>query len=398
MAAGTTESMASKTCVAFLLADCYDDEDLIAETNTAIKRQEARKKEEIKQTQHLKRAGGERGSFNTVLEILTIGDFKSYFRLTPTQTEELVRMMKSYKWTAIKQEGWTVCHAVLSSLWTLSTQESYSGVASRFHVTESVICNQLYEFCYLIASNLENKIHWPQGKEAEVSMKGFYSNVGILGTLCVVGTSNIPIDRPTDVPDAEIYKSGQSFSLKLMAFCNHRGRFTYATAEHPGSWHNSRVLSATEVGKLMQEDPVALLEGKHIIGDCTYPLSEHLLTPFPDYSTLGQKRECYNRRVQSAIKVVQDSIYTLKSSFQRLRCLQKHSYYQTNIAVEACCILYNMFLETCSMPANYREEAVSSKPFHELTYGHSGSLGGISKRQDIAASLKRINKKRKSTY
>lgn len=39
MAAG---SMAIETSIAFLLADCYDDEDIIAETNTAIKRQEAR--------------------------------------------------------------------------------------------------------------------------------------------------------------------------------------------------------------------------------------------------------------------------------------------------------------------------------------------------------------------
>lgn len=41
-AAEATASMAMETCIAFLLADCYDDEDLIAETTTAIRRQEAR--------------------------------------------------------------------------------------------------------------------------------------------------------------------------------------------------------------------------------------------------------------------------------------------------------------------------------------------------------------------
>ncbi|XP_065112052.2 uncharacterized protein [Paramisgurnus dabryanus] len=389
------DNMALETCLAFLLADCYDDEDIF-NVNVPTKRRKTSVNQETERPATSQRAQGPRTSSNTVLEIVTIGDFKSHFRLTPTQTEELVRVLKPCKWTAINQEGWTVCHAVLASLWTLSTQESFQGVASRFHTTETIICEQLYEFCSLVTSTLANKIHWPEGKEAEMSVKGFYSTVGIPGTLCVVGTSYINIDKPTDVPDPEVYKTGQSYSVKLVAFCNYRGRFTYVTAEHPRSWLNSRALSATEVGKLMQDDPVVLLQGKHIIGDCTYPLSEHLLTPFPDYSTLGQKRECYNRRVQSALKVVQDSIYTLKFSFQRLRYLQKHDIYQTNIALEACCILYNMFIETCNMPAHWVEEKTPQKPFHELPYGHSGSLGGITKRQDIATTLRRINKKKKN--
>ncbi|KAI5094314.1 hypothetical protein C0J45_16038 [Silurus meridionalis] len=41
------------------------------------------------------------------------------------------------------------------------------------------------------------------------------------------------------------------------------------------------------------------------------------------------------------------------------------------------------------------ERANVQTPFHELQYGHSGSLGGISKRQDVAASLGRKNTKKK---
>jgi len=97
-----------------------------------------------------------------------------------------------------------VWHAVLATLWALSTQESYHSVANRFHGTESLICDQLVEFCFLIKSILANEIHWPQGEEAEMSALGFFSIVGLPDTLCVVGMCFIPIEKPTDLPDPEV--------------------------------------------------------------------------------------------------------------------------------------------------------------------------------------------------
>ncbi|KAF4099621.1 uncharacterized protein si:ch73-257c13.2 isoform X1 [Onychostoma macrolepis] len=392
--------MALETCIAFLLADSYDVEDfLFFKKNATRKRRKVRMKLKTEPSDDLQREDDKRDVFNTVLQSLTISDFKSHFQLTPSQTEQLVRLLAPCKWTAIRQEGWTVWHAALASLWALSTQESYHSVANRFHITESLICDQLDEFCTLVTSNLANEIHWPHGEEAEMSVVGFLSTVGLPDTLCVVGTCFIPIEKPTDVPDPEVYRDAEgSYSVKLMAFCNHKGRFTYVSAEHPRNWHNSRVLSATEVGKALRENPVALLHGKHIIGNSTFPLSEHFLTPFPDYATLGQKKVCYNQKVQSSLAVAQGSIHTLRSCFQRLRCLQKHSICQTSLAVKTCCILYNMFLEMYIVPVDCIGDDVTQKPFHELRYGHSGSLGGISKRQDIAASLGRTTKKRKYMY
>lgn len=391
--------MALGTCIAFLLADSHDAEDFMAfKKNATRKRREARMKLKTDKSDNRQREE-EREVFNTVLQSLTISEFKSHFQLTPTQTEELVRLLAPCKWTAIRQEGWTVWHAVLATLWALSTRESYHSVANRFHISESLICDQLDEFCTLITTNLANEIHWPQGEEAEMSVLGFFSTVGLPDTLCVVGTCFIPIEKPSDVPDPEVYRDAEGlYSIKLMAFCNHMGRFTYVTAEHPRNWHNSRVLLATEIGKALQEDPVALLHGKHIIGDSTFPLSEHFLTPFPDYGTVGQKKVCYNQKVQSCLAVVQGSMHTLRSRFHRLRCLQKHSIHQTSLAVKACCILYNMFLETYNVPVDCMEDDLTQKPFHELPYGHSGSLGGISKRQDIATLLGRTTKKRKCLY
>lgn len=289
-------------------------------------------------------------------------------------------------------------HAVLASLWTLSTLEPHGSVAARFHTSEALIRLQLDDFCTLVTRHFADQIRWPKWKEAEASVAGFLSDAGLPGTLCVLGSSSVPIDRPADVPDPDLYRDpvGNGYSVTLLAFCNYQGCFTFVDAEHPGSWPNSRVLLETEVGKALQEDPLNLLHGRHIIGDGTFPLSEHLLTPFPDYGMLGEKKLRYNLRVRAALRVVRGSLNSLRCRFQRLRSLQAGSVSKTSLAVRACCILYNMYLESdhAASAEGVEEQANVQPPFHELPHGHAGSLGGISKRQDVVASLGRKTKKR----
>ncbi|KAM9496614.1 uncharacterized protein Hap1MRO34_000592 [Clarias gariepinus] len=335
-----------------------------------------------------------RNFFSATVPSLSVLDFQKCFQLTQPQVEELVNFLSPCDWMTRRLEGWTVTHAVLASLWTLSTQESHSSIAARFHTSESLIQLQLDDFCTLITKNFADQIRWPKWKEAEASVAGFLTDIGLPGTVCVLGSCSIPIDRPADVPDPEAYWVDNTYAVTLLVFCNHQGCFTCVNAEHPGKWHNSRVLQETELGKALQEDPLNLLHGRHVIGDVTFPLSEHLLTPFPDYGMLGEKKLRYNLRVQAALRVVRGSLSSLRCRFQRLTCLQMGSVRRTSQVVRTCCILYNMYLETenAALADSVEEQACLQAPFHELPNGHSGSLGGISKRQDIAASLGRKSK------
>ncbi|KAG7331654.1 hypothetical protein KOW79_005623 [Hemibagrus wyckioides] len=397
--------MALESCIAFLLADELDAEEY-THFQTSLKTQgigsihphRNEDDDEDDDNEDDEDDEGKKSYFSATVPSLSVLDFQKCFQLTQPQVEELVNLLSPCDWATRKFDGWTVTHAVLASLWTLSTLESYSGVAARFRTSESLVRFQLNDFCCLITKNFSDQIRWPKWKEAEASVSGFLTDVGLPGTVCVLGSCSVPIDRPADVPDPEVYRNscGNTYSVTLLAFCNHQGCFTFVSAEYPGSWHNSRVLLETEIGKAIREDPLNLLHGKHVIGDVTFPLSEHLLTPFPDYGMLGEKKLRYNLRVQAALHVVRGSLNSLRSRFQRLRCLQMSSVGQSALAVRTCCILYNMYVETdnATSAQSLEEQAEVQLPFHELPHGHSGSLGGISKRQDIAASLGRKTKKR----
>ncbi|KAJ8355659.1 hypothetical protein SKAU_G00184530 [Synaphobranchus kaupii] len=342
--------MAAVACFAFLLAEELDADDNVPFVADALR--------------HLQgvRNKAERNYINTVVPKYSISEFQAHFQLTPTQVEELITSLEPLNWNFMRRK-WPLRNIILSSLWTLTTLESYRDVAERFQTSKSVICDHVHEFCALIAEHFSDKIGWPKGAAAE-ALRG--------------------------VPVPEAYLNGKMFySINLMAFCDHTGRFVHVNAEQPGGWHNSQVFEMTEVGKALEEDPHALLQGRHLVGDATLPLSEHLLTPFPDFGNLVLRKGRYNWRILSTLKVIQNSFRVLHSRFHRLKSLQMHSIAKTSAAVKACCILHNVCLETDN-PVHLDDtdcDTVSQEPFHLLPNGHAGSLGGISKRQDIAASL-----------
>ncbi len=225
-------------------------------------------------------------------------------------------------------------------------------------------CDQLDEFCTLVTSNMANEIHWPHGEEAEMSVVGFLSTVGLPDTLCVVGTCFIPIEKPTDVPDPEVYRdAGGSYSVNSWLFATTRVALPMC------------LQSTLEIGITQESCQPQRLErhcGKPlwlcymantIIGNSTFPLSEHFLTPFPDYATLGQKKVCYNQKVQSSLAVAQGSIHTLRSFFRGSDVCRSILFAKTSLAVKTCCILYNMFLETYNVPVDCIGDDVTQKTF-----------------------------------
>ncbi|KAI1897602.1 hypothetical protein AGOR_G00084950 [Albula goreensis] len=209
--------MAVEACFAFLLAeelDAYDNVPFVADALRHLQR---------------KRSKAQRNYINTVVPKYSISEFQTHFQLTPTQVEELITCLEPLNWNVMRRK-WPLRNIILSSLWTLTTLESYRDVAERFQTSKSVICDHLHEFCALISENFSDKIRWPKGAEADTSVAGF-SLTGLPGTLCAVGSCHIPIDKPQGVPVPEAYLNGKMFySINLMGFCDHVGRFVHSTS------------------------------------------------------------------------------------------------------------------------------------------------------------------------
>ena len=138
--------------------------------------------------------------------------------------------------------------------------------------------------------------------------------------------------------------------------------FTDITVGWPGSVHNARVFSNSEIFRRGQSsgffsNSVNVLEGVeipvHIIGDPAYPLLKWLMKPYSDTGRLSTQQSNFNYRLSRARNVVENAFGRLKG---RWRCLLKRNdctLELVKVQVAACCILHNI----CKMHGvGYREE------------------------------------------
>ncbi|KAK7168095.1 hypothetical protein R3I94_002217 [Phoxinus phoxinus] len=280
-----------------------------------------------------------------VVHLYSPSEFQSHFRLSKEHVEDLVNTLGPFYMNK-QQTKVPLTNSILASLWTLSNQESYRGVADRFNITKSTVSTHLHDFCSLVITHLSHYISWPRGQALHISQSEF-EKAGFPKTVCAVDGCHIPIVKPhCENPVAYINRK-QFYSVILTGFCDSQRRFCHVSVGHPGSWHDSRAFRLSEVGRLLEEDPHSLVpEGMHIIGDSAYPLSLQLIKPYRDNGHLTVRQRHFNRKLNSARVVIEHAFGILKSKFRRLRCLHMKKVKNISSAVTACCILHNICLKS----------------------------------------------------
>ena len=108
--------------------------------------------------------------------------------------------------------------------------------------------------------------------------------MSVAGVIGAIDASHIPIQAPAE-HQLEYNNRKMTHSVILQAVCDHSRKFTNCFAGFPGSAHDSRVLSNSQLCKLVERDQHVLFpnDGYHLVGDtASYALSSRLLTPLKD--------------------------------------------------------------------------------------------------------------------
>lgn len=123
-------------------------------------------------------------------------------------------------------------NSILASLWTLSNQESYRGVADRFNITKSTVSTHLHEFCYLVITQLSHYICWPRGQALHMSQLGF-ETAGFPNTVCAVDGCRIQILKPRCENPVAYINRKQFYSIILTGFSDSQRRFCHCQCGSP---------------------------------------------------------------------------------------------------------------------------------------------------------------------
>ena len=116
---------------------------------------------------------------------------------------------------------------------------------------------------------------------------------------------NVKTEAPSihDVLNVLRYYSGSKgcYSLNVQAIATARYRFLCMSGTTPGSSHDWTAYTGSKMSQAVDKLP----DGYYILGDAAYPLSDHLLTPYPGQS-LSPEKDSFNFHLsQLRVKVEQ---------------------------------------------------------------------------------------------
>ena len=239
---------------------------------------------------------------------------------------------------------------VAITLWRLGTNVEYRTISHLFGVGVSTACVIVHDVCKSIVDVLLRKyIKIPTGNQAMEIVRGFESTWNFPQCLGAVDGSHIPIIAPCDSP-TDYYNRKGFHSIVLQGLVDHQYRFLNVYIGWPGSDHDARILSNSEVyfkgeagtlaphhTRIFSGVPVPVV----ILGDPGYPLLPWLLKPYSGVG-LSAKQQKSNRRLSRARVVVECAFGRLKGCWRSLLKRNDMNIEKMNNVVTACCILHNI--------------------------------------------------------
>ena len=161
---------------------------------------------------------------------------------------------------------------LLLFLWFAATQENYIRLADRFGVGQTTAIKCVERVSLAIIEDVMPKVlRWPNAKEAKVIMEGF----GVRGLPKVIGAidgSHLSIKAPVKNPENYVNRKG-FHSIVLQAVCDHRMRFTDCYVGWPGSVHDSRVFTNSDICLMIEQNPIDFCpNSSYLLGYAAYPL------------------------------------------------------------------------------------------------------------------------------
>jgi len=127
----------------------------------------------------------------------------------------------------------------------------------------------------------------------------------------------------------------------LQGICDKDKLFIDCYAGEVGSVHDALVFKRSDFYKKLTAGQLDFAPKTHILGDNAYPISEHVLTPYPR-SNKSAKAKRFNLRLSRARVVIEQAFGLLRGRFRRLKYMEIKNVELVPLVIIACCILHNI--------------------------------------------------------
>ena len=211
------------------------------------------------------------------------------------------------------------------TLYYLSDEGRYRKVANAFGVSRSSVSLIIRRVCHVLTKSLGSKyIKLPQNKEeTQTLVSKFFVKHGFPQCMGAIDGTHIFIKRPSTSPTDYLNRKNR-YSLNVQAVCDFKYRFMDVVIKWPGSVHDARIFSNSNINRKFRENesfkcqkqivddemPVPVC----ILGDPAYPLLPFLMKEFPGSGNSVQQ-QYFGWRLSSARMVIECAFGRLKGRF-----------------------------------------------------------------------------------
>ncbi|XP_058637710.1 putative nuclease HARBI1 [Onychostoma macrolepis] len=211
-------------------------------------------------------------------------------------------------------------------------EEEQSVIGDVFRVHKSTVCRAVHRVALALCRRIDTHVKFPSRDEQDVLAERFFAVAGFPRVCGVIDGTHVRIQAPHQYEDQFVNRKN-FHSINVQLICDPGSKITNVTAEWPGSTHDARVLSESNI-YLSFED------GTHrglLLGDSSYPW---LMTPFRN--PVGAAQERYNTALTKTRVIIERTIGQLKRRFHCLRGELRLEPTKAGRVIIACVVLFNI--------------------------------------------------------
>ncbi|XP_047143531.1 uncharacterized protein LOC105848991 isoform X2 [Hydra vulgaris] len=291
--------------------------------------------------------------FNEIFTQMEECEFKEHFRVNRNTFNFLVNELHPHlgKTTTTMREPISVVKRVAVALHYLALCEEYRVVSSLFGIGKSTANLIVHEVINAVNDILLPKyVKFPLSVEnLNKHSRDFEAILGFPQCVGAVDGCHIPISAPKDQATS-YYNYNGWYSIVLFAVVDSRYRFIYTSVGLPGRNNDSYILQNSSLKGILESnlfDKCCKELGDSLvplclIGDSAFPLTRHLLKPYPENLELSEIQKNFNKILCGARRVVENAFGRVKARF---RVICKRMECDINFAtriVNACVTLHNI--------------------------------------------------------
>lgn len=279
-----------------------------------------------------------------VIDSYPVERFKEMLRLTPSQFEDLVDLIRENP--CMRSGNSIPPREVIRiklkvALFRLGTRGiSEAKVASIFGISDGSVSAYTWQCIYAIEDLMPQFVVWPNEVQ-KAAIKTHFKNVhGFPNCIGSVDGVCFPLFAAPSWEPQAFNTRKCVHAVSAIGVCDHLGRFIFFSAGHLGSTHDSLALRRTPMYKW----PSFFFRGpEYLIADAAFALT---LTVIPRIRNPNNEEARFNSYLGQARVVIEHAFGMLKNKFQSLQNLpikieKKEDIDKTSSWILACVVLHN---------------------------------------------------------